>query len=167
MRIINLALAVIFAATSAFAQAPAPTDIVQGTVVDLHPFWTAFQPILETVVGAAVTAILGWVAVRVQQWTGHAIEQKHMDALDASIKTGLGQILAQVDAKSMTVDVKQQAIVNAIGWAERSTPDALKYFGLDDPAKREKLGDLVQGKLGQLLAQAAPVTTVDNTIGGK
>jgi hypothetical protein len=170
VRVIGCALALICTATYALAQAIVPLpNAVGGTTVDLHPLWTTFQPILETVVGASVTAILGWGAVQFQRWTGHEIEKKHMEALDASLKTGLGQVLAKVNAADMTVDVKRQAIVSAVDWANRSTPDALKYFGLDDPANRAKLGELAEGKLGQMLAQInLPATTLSTTIlGGK
>lgn len=165
MRILLLALLFVFS-DLAVAQTVAP-NAVGGTTVDLHPLWTTFQPILETVVGTVVTpAILGWVAVQFQRWTGHEIEKKHMETLDTALKTGLGQVLAKVNAANMTVDVKNAAVVSAVEWASRSAPDALAYFGLDDPAKREKLGELAEGKLGQLLAQVGQ-QAVTPVIGGK
>jgi hypothetical protein len=164
MRILLLALLFVFS-DLAVAQTVAP-NAVGGTTVDLHPLWTTFQPILETVVGAAVTAILGWVAVQFQRWTGHEIEKKHMETLDAALKTGIGQVLAKVNAANMTVDVKNAAVVSGVEWASRSAPDALAYFGLDDPAKREKLGELAEGKLGQLLAQVGQ-QAITPVIGGK
>jgi hypothetical protein len=153
---LSLALAFLLAPISALAQ-----DRVGGTTVDLHPFWTAFQPILETVVGAVVTAALSWAAVQFTRLTGHQIEQKHMDALDSAAKTGLGKFFTKVGSSPMTVDARSQAVAEAIDWMQRSVPDALAATGLDSPVRRDKLGELVEGKLGQMLlgSGAAPTQT--------
>lgn len=129
----------------------AQTPSAHGTTADLHPLWVIVQPYFEMLAYSVVSAALAWAAVQFQRLTGHQVELKHMQALDAAAKTGLGKFFAKVGDQPMTVDVRRAAIAEAIEWMEQSVPDALSATGLDSPVRRDKLGEYVEGKLGQML----------------
>lgn len=137
---------------NAFAQ---DTQVV---VADLVAPW------LEMLVGAVsilVTAILGWIAARIQAKTGIDIEARHREALQTAITNAAGLAINRLHGKlqDVTFDVRHPAIKQAVDYIGSAAPDAVRNFGLTP----EQLAEKVVAKLG--LAQAPALEATPGVVG--
>ena len=125
--------------------------VAQETAVSLGGLHEVLAPYVFMAVSGAVVGLLTWATALFKKWTGIQIEARHREALHSAIMTGVSAALARsrTKAASVTVDVKTQAVKEAVEWAYRSVPDALKYLG----ASPEVLAELAASKI-TLLAEA-------------
>jgi hypothetical protein len=88
-----------------------------------------------------------------------AIDASTRAIVDQGLQKALGYAVAKVQeftaAKPLTVDVKSDVIKHALDFALTHIPDALAYFGLDDP---QKLAQTIEARLGILAMQTSTQT---------
>jgi hypothetical protein len=144
-------------AGAALAQAP-------NTQVNALGLYEIVAPYVFMLVSAVVVGLLTWITNLVKQWTGIQIQAKHREAIHSAAMTGVaaGLARARVKASEVTFDVKSVVIKEAVDWAYKSVPDALKALGVGP----DKLAELAASKL-TLLAEApagtAPAQPVATT----
>ena len=137
----------------AFAQAVAPTD----TTISAAPWIKILEPYALTLLSVVATAIIGWVAALIQRSTGITIEAKYRDSLHSALVTGISAGLTKLDARAadVSIDTKSQLITDAIRWAQKSVPDAIKALG----ASPDDLAKLAAAKLNLLIEAPSAATT--------
>jgi hypothetical protein len=85
-----------------------------------------------------------------------AIDESTRAVVDQGLQKAIGYAVAKVQeftaGKPLTVDVKSDLIKHAADFALTHIPDALTYFGLDDP---QKLAQTIEARLGILALQAS------------
>ncbi len=131
----------------------------QDTTVNLGGWWGALRPYLQDVIALVVAGVIGALAKLAYTLTGINIEKRHRDALHSAVMTGVSGAMNFIGAKAndMTIDVRNRVIADAIRWAEKSVPDAIKALGVTPDA----LTQLASSKIA-ILAEApasVPVTT--------
>ena len=148
-----------FAAAYAQAVAVATPD----TTISALPWIKVIEPYLLTAFSVIVTAIIGWVAALIQRSTGITIEQKYRDSLHSALVTGISAGLTKLDARAadVSIDTKSQLITDAIRWAQKSVPDAIKALG----ASPDDLAKLAAAKLNLLIE--APSAATSAPLSGK
>lgn len=146
-----------FLAISAMALFLATAVLAQDrdTTVGLGTWWVVIEPYVVTVISSVVLAIIGWFTAIVQQYLGIKIEEKHRLALHSALMSGVAAALTKfrITASAARLDVGSKVIAEAILWAERSVPDAIKHLGLNKPGGEDKMAELAAAKLS-LLAEA-------------
>lgn len=78
----------------------------------------ALAPHLLEILGGLLTLLIGWAAARFSAWSGIQIEARHREALHTALMSGARLALS----KGLT---GQTAIDVAVGYAQRSVPDAV------------------------------------------
>ena len=141
------------------------------TVVDL----SSTVGLLTELLGATLAALaipLFWYGVNTLK-NHFGLSQLAIDAstraiVDQGLQKAIGYAVTKVQeftaAKPLSVDVKSDLIKHTADYALTHIPDALAYFGLDDP---QKLAQSIEARLGILAMQtstqaqspAAPATT--------
>lgn len=96
----------------------------------------AVKPYLLELIGIALTILIGQITLYAKRKWGIDIEARHREALHAALTTGAQMAL---DRKLTT----QAAINLAVGYAQRSVPDAIKAL---KPAT-EVLENLARAKI--------------------
>ena len=141
-------LAAAYAQTATPAAPAAPT----GTTVSLGGFFSPeMRELILGALGVVVTAVLGFLANKLNTATNINIDAKYRDSIHSAIMTGVSGALnfAQARADSVTVDVRNQIIADAIRYAQKAVPDALKALGVG----HDTLVQLASSKLA-ILAEA-------------
>lgn len=93
-------------------------------------------PHLLEIVGALVALAVGWAAMRFHAWTGVQIQARHREALQSAVMTGIRAALSRGIAP-------QQAVEQAIGYAQSSVPQAIAKLRPTEPV----LHNLARAKL--------------------
>lgn len=141
----------LFAAGPALAQAVAPAS---DTTVGLGGFFTAVRPALESFAITVVTGVITLLGILFKEKIGRDLDARHSEALHKALMTGVSAALNYAGERAATVslDVRNKAIAEAILWAQRSVPDALAYFRIDATSStgRDALVTLASAKLTQL-----------------
>lgn len=140
------------------------------TVVDL----SSTVGLLTQLLGATLAAMavpLFWYGVNTLK-NHFGLSQLAIDAstraiVDQGLQKAVGYAVAKLQeftaGKPLSVDVKSELVKHAVDFALTHIPDALAYFGLDDP---QKLAQAIEARLGilamqtstQARAPAAPAT---------
>lgn len=132
-----LALAVILAIVAAPAWA-ADTSVSYAWAIDLA----------VALVLPIVAALGGWLVVRIDKMLGLNIDAKHREALTQALEKAIAfgvQAAADAGKRNATIDMKSVALKEAVDYAGRAVPDALKHFGVGP----DRLVDLVKARLPQ------------------
>lgn len=148
MRRILLASAFVAVTTTAYAQ---------GTTVAIDHTWAeSIRDMAVTVVGAATTAFLGWVAYWIKLKFGVDIEAKHREAIANFITRQASGLLAQgaVKLEGVKVDVKSEALANVARVALSAIPDALAFFNLTTNDIARMIVDVIPKQPAVATAQA-------------
>lgn len=144
-----MVVAAISLASPAFALEAATVPTVAPGVL------AALQPIIELVVAAAVTAFLGWIYKRLDEWFGVQVEAKHRDALHSALTTAANLMLSQV---AQVGKAKMQVGVQQVWFG---AADAIRHFGLDNA----KLEAMLQAKIQEAdVAKATEPTPAASAI---
>lgn len=100
---------------------------------------TLIAPYLPDLIGAAVTALIGYAVTLIKAKTGIEIEAKHREALQSALTTGALLALAKLG-----IGADKAALAEAaVDYAKASVPDAIK--GLAPSA--DVLADLATAKV--------------------
>jgi hypothetical protein len=101
--------------------------------------WDIFVPYVIETVAVVIGVAIAWVSTMANKLMGVQLDAKSREALHSAAMTGVNAAVSKIGtlADTWTIDVKQQIIVEAIRWVERSVPDALKRLkvGPDEIAK--------------------------------
>jgi hypothetical protein len=121
--------------------------LAQDTTVQIGGLWGSVRPIIADLIGIVVVAVLGWITKIVHDRFGIEIEAKHREALQTAAVNGINMALGRFDSKieSLSIDVKNKVIADAMSYMIKAVPDAITYFKLDQ--KTDVLRDLLKAKL--------------------
>jgi hypothetical protein len=103
------------------------------------------QPILDVTIqflSVALMALGGWAIKHFGDRMKLAKDDQIRGYLDVALTNGIRWGADQVAVKSKgwsTIQVRNEVIAHAAGFAIAQVPDALKRFGLDDPATLRRL----------------------------
>jgi hypothetical protein len=129
------------------------------TVISAEPWVATFMPFVSTITVALIGALVPLVFAYVLKKWGLDVEQAHRDALQTSLTNAAGLLLQKLgrQAEGATIDVRSQAMADAIRYVEKSAPDALKSWGITPDSIAEK----IIAKIPQIEASsgAAPMST--------
>ncbi len=121
--------------------------LAQDTNVQIGGIWGSLRPYIADLFGLLVAAAVAYVAKIIKDRFGIEIEAKHRDALHSAAVTGINMALGQLDGRmdKLSIDVKNKVLADAMNYAIKAAPDAMKYFGIDE--KSRMLADLLKAKL--------------------
>ena len=130
---------VIFVSAIVMALAPAEAaeavdPMAASTVVD------ALEPIVQMIVGAAVTAFLTWLSIRLNGWFGIAIDAKSRETLHSALTTAANMMVARAAADGSA------RLKDGLDHVMAGAGDAIQRFGLDAP----RLETMLQAKIQQI-----------------
>jgi lysylphosphatidylglycerol synthetase-like protein (DUF2156 family) len=98
----------------------------------------AVRPYIAELIGLVVAAIVAYLVQLIRRWTGIEIEARHREALQSAL-TNAAMVAAERGAAA------------GAAYVERSVPDALKHFKLDQAGIQRllepKLAGLIQPRL--------------------
>ncbi len=84
-------------------------------------------PHFPELIGALITALIGFIAAQIKARTGSELDARARDALHSALTTGAMLALARYGRKA---GVNQEAMVaEAVSYAKASVPDAIKRLG--------------------------------------
>lgn len=116
-----------------------------GTTITLAPLIEAVGPIIAQIAITLVTALVGWLSYKVNQYLGLNIEARHREALQSALMNGVWKGLHFIEDRGagIGIDVKSEILAEGIRYVQRSVPDAIQYFGLTE----DRLRELLEAKL--------------------
>lgn len=124
----------------------------QTTTIEGASIFGALKPYITELVGIFVAGVLGYLATLVKAKFGLDIEAKHREALQTALTNAAGLLIAKGDglAAGINFDVKNPIVAEAVNYALKGAPDAMKYFGLTP----ERVRDMLAAKVGVVIAVA-------------
>ena len=142
------------------AQVPSGPTLA-GTVISVHDLLAPWIPTLFNAFMGLVLALLGWIAYQIKVRTGVAVEASHMQVLQKAIENGAGAALARLTskAKTITVDVRSEAVRAGVEYVNQSAAQAVAEFGLTP----EQLAEKIIAKMSVITAPNPDVNIRDNT----
>lgn len=128
------------------------------------PLYLALQPYVLTAFGIVFTALFGWACALFQKHTGIVVSENARQAVQTAAENAAGRIYAAGDAKVASIQIPVssplvQAEIPVVTAAVKSSVDQL---GMTP----ERVGALIQGKIGLLQAQAQNVLPTDGSKDG-
>lgn len=133
--------------------APLSPARAADTIVNLGSLWDGLVPYFIAGLSTLITAILGWAAVRFQQWTGMKLDENARNVLQTAANNGANLVLGELGARAhaTNIDVKHASIATGIRWMETSAADSIKRLNVSP----EKIAGLVRSKLTEKIADAS------------
>lgn len=134
------------AALICYAVAPVLAQTTTApTEVGLWSLFDPIRPLLTEFLSILIAALVGFLTVKLNKWLGLNIEAKHRDALQLALKNGALAGIAKVQSLSADarIDVRSEIVAQAIVYASKSAPDAIKFFGITP----ERLREMVEAKV--------------------
>jgi hypothetical protein len=134
----------------AFAQ----TAVTSG-VVPVAPWVQFISPYVNIIVPPIVTALVGLVLVKVQQWTHVRLSASAVASLKSAAATQAGMLVASAEDNlaNQSIKVDDARVVAAASQIAALLPDAAAFVG----ASPQGLQRIVLGEIGKLQAQATVV----------
>lgn len=130
-------------------------------VVDASALVLLLKPWLDAAASAVITAVVAAVGIWARRWFGLDSEARMREALHSGLTTGAAAAIAMIsDAaarKLSRIEIESELVAAAVTYALKATPDAVRFFGLDEA----RLAEMARAKLIQLLPaamQASPFT---------
>ena len=132
-------------------------------VISAAPFVEFIKPYVEVIVQAGVAAIVTWVAVLDQKWTGFQIQQSSLDKIKSAAATQAGILVANAadNLHSQVVTVNTPGVATAAAWVAQQLPEAAAAVG----ATPEAIQNMVVGEIGKLQALTVPANPANPTGG--
>jgi hypothetical protein len=160
MRILRLAglagIVLAFGALGALAQEVAAPA---ATTVDLWPIAEQLLAVVTAVLAVAVPLV---VRHYLNAWLGIRLDEKHAATLDAALRRGLTYAADKVEEKgraATVVDVRNEMLAGAAGYALRRVPDAVRHFGLTPEALAEMARARLMLELEPVVVPVEPAGT--------
>lgn len=120
------------------------------------PLYLAVQPYVLVAFGVVFSALFAWACALFQKHTGIVISENARNAIQTAASNAAGRIMASQDDKfaTMKIDVTNPLIAQEIPVVTAAVKASVDQLGMTP----ERVGALIQGKVGQLQAQAQSVT---------
>lgn len=117
--------------------------------------FATLAPYIDSVVGALLTALVGWVLYLAKTRLNVSIDDSARDALQTWLLRQASSLVADgaVKLNGLQVQVSNPALASAANVALQDIPDALKAFGLTP----DKLQQMIVDKIPHVPAVAAAV----------
>lgn len=127
--------------------------------ISAAPFVADLKPYVDIIVPPIVTVLIGWAALKFQQWTGVKINQAQIEKLKSAAATEAGVLVAQAEDNlaKQKITTSSPSVVAAADRIAKSMPDAAAAVG----ATPEALQKFVAGEIGKLQAQAPSAPPAD------
>lgn len=133
---------------------PAAAETVDASQLVL---W--LKPWLDAIASTVITAVVAMVGIWARRWFGLDGEARMREALHSGLTTGAAAAIAAIsDAaarKLSRIEIESELVAAAVSYVLKATPDAVRFFGLDEA----RLAEMARAKLIQLLpaaVQASP-----------
>lgn len=131
------------AALIAVAVLLTPFFALAGTeeAVSAGGFFSVLLPYLVEVAAIFISIVVGWLVAKISKLTGLQIEAKHREALQTALQNAANYGLNSLGAKAdrITFKVQNELIATALNYIQKSSPDAIAYFGLSPVRLREMI----------------------------
>jgi hypothetical protein len=129
---------------------------VADTTVDVGNWAEEAQPYILAILGPLVATLVSVLAVQANRWLGWKIEGELRDGLQTAIHNAAGLAVARgvKAAAGAQINVRSQAVADAIAYVEKSAPDALKHFDITPESLREK----IEAKIPQIMPPIPELT---------
>lgn len=148
------ALALVFVA-AAFLSVLIGSPAYAQTTVDGGSVFGLVRPYLVELVALLIMAATTYALKLLKEKTGIDLEAKHRDTIQVAITNAAGLVIAKAGdhMARMKIDVKNEALAQAVTYVLKAAPDAVNHFGLSPGSLREK----IEAKIGVLTAPQANV----------
>lgn len=128
-RLVMLALAAVICVVFGLAALTALTaPAMAAEPAPASPTVEAIRPIVEVVVGAAVTAFLGWLYKRLSEQFGIKVDAERRATLHSALTTAANLMLSRVAASG------QASLGEGVIQVWQGAREAIQHFGLKDEA---------------------------------
>lgn len=137
---------------AAFAESALVLTTPDPNVVQAGPFLQFVTQFVYPTLAPLLAALVGWAIWEIKKRTGLQIEAQYRDAFQKALEQAAGGLLNNLGtrAATMTVDVHNAAVAQAINYVLKAAPDAVTHFGLDN--KRDEIAEKLANKVGVLTA---------------
>jgi hypothetical protein len=125
------------------------------TAIDGGAVFGLVKPYLVELIGVAIFALLGWGTKILKAKTGIEIDAKHRDTIQLALTNAAGLVISKAGDHMIgrKMDLKNEALAQAVGYVIKAAPEAIEHFGLTAAELREK----IEAKIGVLTAPQANV----------
>jgi hypothetical protein len=149
----NLTLAGVMACVIGLGFIASPA--LAQTAIDGGSVFALLKPYLVEGIGLAILAVVSWAAKLLHARTGFELDAKHRDTIQLALTNAAGLVISKVGDHMIgrKIDLKNEALAQAVGYVIKSAPDAVAHFGLTASELRQK----VEAKIGVLTAPQANV----------
>ena len=129
-----------------------------STVVDFGPLANLALEYVAPALGSILLGLGAWVLAAIRKKTGWQIDAAAGAILDRALEQAVNYAVVRLqDHKigGIPIDTKSEAVATALGYAQRSIPDAVAHFGITP----DRLEEMVEARLqGWLIDPAVEVT---------
>lgn len=134
----------------------AATPVLAATV-NASPLIEWVRPWLDALAASVITAVVSLAGVWARRWFGLEAEARMREALHLGLTTGasaaIGAVTDLASRRLSRIDIESELVAFAVAYVLRATPDAVRFFGLDET----RLAEMARAKLVQLLPLDAAV----------
>jgi len=111
-----------------------------AATVDLSGVWGDVMSYVASIVGVAISALVGWVFMLLKTKIGLSIDDSMRASLQAAATNAAGLVLNKLgNALPGSVEISNPLIAEAVQYVLKAAPDAIKHFGLTPDALAEKI----------------------------
>jgi hypothetical protein len=116
----------------------------------------SLQDVINGIVTAAITAVVGWLAYLAKSKFNIDIEARHREALTAFLQRQASSLVAKgaVKLEGVKIEVQNQQLADAANQALAMIPGALAFFGLSPTKLQGMIVDLIPKQPAVAAAQA-------------
>lgn len=134
----------LLAALAALVLATAPA--LAASVIDGGSIFGAWRPYIVEIVGIVIAGLVGWIVKLIRDKLNIDIEARHREALQTALTNAAGLVIGKGEhlAGRLKVDVKNDAVAEAVSYVLKGAPDALAYFGVTPDRVRQ----MIEAKVG-------------------
>lgn len=127
------------------------------------------QEIVNGVVAAAISVLIGWLAIVVKNKFNIDIEASHRAALTAFVQRQASSLIAMgaVQLNGLKIEVGSQALADVANKGLTAVPDALKFFGITPAYLQQMIVDLLPKEPSVAQAQAVAMDVANPTTPSK
>lgn len=107
--------------------------------------WEIISPVIANTIALVLTGLIGWAVTTVQKKYNIEIEESYRTSLHQALMSGVNSALARIgtQAEPLSPARKIEVIDQAVAYAKKSVPDAIKKLG----PSAEVMGNLAASKL--------------------
>lgn len=122
-----------------------------AATVDASPLILWLRPWLDALAASVITAVVSLAGLWARRWFGLEAEARMREALHSALTTGASaaiSALSDLAARRVSrIEIQSEIVASAVAYVMRATPDAVRFFGLDEA----RLAEMARAKFVQLL----------------